>query len=97
MNLLAIYFTANVKWKLIDVSILTIFPHTVQGKKEEHEKRFKYRCFFVNFFEFLRTPFLRTSPVVAFEDEHEETKLQHMTSRLGYKMSRNLEKITGKK
>ena len=34
----------------------------------------------VNFVEFLRAPFLRTSPVAASEDEHDESKLLHMTS-----------------
>ena len=78
MKLLAIYFTANGQRKLIDESIPIIFPHKAKGKKEEQEKRFKRR-----FVEFLRTPFLKTSPVAASEDEHDETtQLLHMTSRL---------------
>ena len=37
--------------------------------------------FSLNFAKFLRTPFLRTSPVVASEDEHGETKLLYIKSR----------------
>ena len=52
--------TANgPSWKLIDGSILTIFPHKEQ--KEEREKILKHRCFPVNFVEFLRTPFYKNT------------------------------------
>ena len=45
------------------------FPITLEEKKGEQEKRFKPRYFA----EFLRTPFLRPSPVAASEDENDET------------------------
>ena len=73
-KLLAIYFTANgLPRKLTDGSISTIIPHKEQ--KEEREKRLQHGCFLVNFAEFLRTPFLRTTTMAASEDEHDETKL----------------------
>ena len=78
----AIYFTANGQRKLIDGSIRTIFPHKERGRKEEQEKNIQAQVFSVNFTEFSRTPFLRTSPVAASEDELDETELLHMTSRL---------------
>ena len=67
-------------WKLIDGSISTIFPHKKQ--KEERAKILKHRCFPVTFVEFLRYLFIRTLTVTASEDEHDETKLLHMTSGL---------------
>ena len=55
----AIYFTANGSRKLIDGSILTIFPH--KELKEKWEKRLQHRCFRVNFAEILRTPSFRNT------------------------------------
>ena len=52
-----------------------------KGKKKSKEK-IQAQVFSVDFAEFLRTLFLRTSSVAASEDEHEETKLLHMTSQL---------------
>ena len=68
VKFLAIYFTAN-----------SLSP---QETKERARKETSARCFHVNFEEFLRTPFLRTITVAASEDEHDETKLLHMTSQL---------------
>ena len=51
-----------------------------KGKKKK--KKIQAQVFPVNFAGFLRTPFLRTSPVAASEYEHDETKLLYITSRL---------------
>ena len=83
MKLLAIYTylfdskrSTEVNWRIYSNHI------TPQGTKEEQEKSLQHICFPVNFAEFLRISFLRTPPVAASEDEHDETKLLHITSRL---------------
>ena len=73
MKFLAIYFTANGQWKLINGSIPTIFPHNAQGKKRRARKKIPAQVFSLNFAEFLKTLFLGTSLVAASEDEHNET------------------------
>ena len=57
-------------------------PFIQKEQKQERENRLEHRCFPVNFAEVLRATFLRTPPVAASEDEHDETKLPHITSRL---------------
>ena len=57
------------------------FPTTHKGKKKS-KKIDSSTGVFCEFAEFLRTPFSRTSPVAGSEDEHDETKLLHMTPRL---------------
>ena len=61
-------------------SIPIIFLHKEQ--KEEQEKSLQHRCFLVNFAEFSRTTFFRTSPIAVSEDKHDEIKLLHITSPL---------------
>ena len=53
-----------------------------RNKKKSGEKRLQRSCFTVNFTKFLRTLFLRTLTVAASEDENDDTKVLHMTSRL---------------
>ena len=51
-------------------------------KKRRARKKIQEQVFSVNFAELLRAPFLITSLMAASEDEHDETKLLHMTSQL---------------
>ena len=67
MKLLAIYFTANNQREIIDGSISAIDPRNAQGKKKRKKKDSSTAVFC----EFWGT-----------QDEHDETKLLHMTSRL---------------
>ena len=53
----------------------TYFPIT--QKKKRARKKIQAKISMVSF-----AKFLRTCPVAASEDEHDETKLLHMTSRL---------------
>ena len=56
-----------------------IFPKRTR-KKRRARKKIQAQMLFVNFAE--KNTFLRTSPVAASEDKHDETELLHMTSRL---------------
>ena len=49
------------------------FPITHKEKKKS-KKKIQVQVFSVNFAEFLRTPFLKTSPVASTENEHNKTK-----------------------
>ena len=55
---------------------------STKEQKEKWDKRLQHRCFPVNFADSAEQLFLRTPLVAASEDEHDETKLLHMTSRL---------------
>ena len=57
------------------------FPIT-QKEKKKSKKKDSSTAVFCELYPSLRTPFLITSPVAASEDEHDETKLLQMTSRL---------------
>ena len=68
------YFTANGQWKLNDISIPTMFPHMHKEKKKRKKNDSSSRK--------MIQAFLKTSLVAVSENEHAETKLLHMTSRL---------------
>ena len=56
-------------------------PYFSTRNKKKSKKSLQYRCFPVNFAEFWKTIFLRTTPVAVSEDEHDETNLLHITSQ----------------
>ena len=51
-------------------------------KEKKSKQKTQAQVFSVNFAGFLRTPFFKNILVAASEDEHDETKLLHMTSQL---------------
>ena len=80
MKLLAIYVTANGPPKLTDGSITNIFAHKEQKKSGKGD--YSTCVFLLIFRNFEKQLLLRTLTVAASEDEDDETKLLHITSRL---------------
>ena len=69
------------KWPTEVMPSQTCFPTTHKNKKKSKKKDSRTGVF-CKFCRIFKNAFLRTSPVAASEDEHDETKILHMTSQL---------------